>query len=219
MSSARPDHASPGRLLSAPLLVREPDRHQHLREVAASLFANRGYANVGLRQLAEHLGIQSGSIYSHIESKQVLLYELIRDHLENLQDHVEWQVKKSAGVEEKLRAFIAGHIEFQLQHRALSQLSVLELRSLEPEYRREIADLQVRYREYLEGIIGDGMKAGVFHSQPLSVASHCVLGLLSSIVLWFGEDAAFSMEQLIKHYTAMVWPSQRRVANLPPASR
>jgi len=182
----------------------ELGRYQRVREVASSLFANRGYACISLRQLAEHLGMHAGSIYSHIESKQVLLYDLIRDHLENLHDYVEWQVRKSGDVEAKLRAFITGHIEFQLHYRELSQLSVLELRSLEPEYRQDVADVGARYRECLETIINEGIRTGLFHSQPLSVVANGVLGMLSGIIFWYGEEASLSREQLIFQYTSMV---------------
>jgi AcrR family transcriptional regulator len=204
MQSAQFDHSRPSHILPSRSLGQERDRHQQVREVALSLFACEGYANVSLRQLAERLGMRAGSLYNHIESKQALLYELIRDHLESLLDHVEWRVKKSTGVEAKLHAFIASHIEFQLQHKQLSQLSALELRNLESEHFGEISDLYTSYRGRLAAIINEGVKTGLFHSQPLSAVTHGILGMLSNIAFWFTEDAQLSKDQLISQYTAMV---------------
>lgn len=63
------------------LAVSEPDR---TLKKSADLFAERGFAQVGMRELARHLGISSGSIYHHIESKQALLGELIEDLYQTL---------------------------------------------------------------------------------------------------------------------------------------
>lgn len=213
MNKALLDHSLSTRILPTHPLSQEtnwvPDRYQHIREVALSLFASEGYANVSLRQLAEHLGMRAGSLYNHIESKQALLFELIRDHLENLLDYVEWRVKKSRGVEGKLQAFIASHIDFHLHHKELSQLSVLELRNLDPEHLGEISDLYKSYRDRLGAIINEGIKSGLFHSHPLSAATLGILGMLTNIAFWFTEGTPLSREQLISQYTIMVCCSLR----------
>jgi AcrR family transcriptional regulator len=217
MHNAQFDHARLERALPMRPHSHEPDRHQHVRDVALSLFASAGYANVSLRQLAEGVGLHVGSLYNHIESKQALLFELIRDHLENLLDHVEWQVKKSRGVEARLHAFVASYIDFQLLHKEHAQLSVLELRNLEPDQLHEIAELYKRYRGRLEAIINEGVKAGLFYAHPLSAATHGILGMLSSIAFWFTEDAPLSKDQLISQYSAMVRCSLRVPSSLSPS--
>lgn len=217
MHKALLDHSlSPSILPSHPFsqeTERVAGRHQHVREVALSLFASEGYANVSLRQLAEHLGMRAGSLYNHIESKQDLLFELIHDHLESLLDYVEWRVNKSRGVEDKLKVFIASHIDFHLQHMELSQLSVLELRNLDSEHMGEIADIHKSYSDKLGAIISEGIKSGLFHSHPLSVATTGILGMLNNIAFWFTERVPISREQLISQYTTMVCCSLR----VPPS--
>ena len=157
MHKALLDHSLSPSILPSHLFSQETERvagrHQDVREVALSLFASEGYANVSLRHLAEHLGMRAGSLYNHIESKQDLLFELIHDHLESLLDYVEWRVNKSTDIEDKLKVFIASHIDFHLQHMELSQLSVLELRNLDSEQLGEISDLHKKYRGRLGAII------------------------------------------------------------------
>lgn len=213
MHNALLDHTLSTRILPMHPFSQETervaDRHQHVREVALSLFASEGYANVSLRQLAEHLGMHAGSLYNHIESKQDLLFELIHDHLESLLDYVDWQVKNSRGVESKLKVFIASHIDFHLQYVELSQLSVLELRNLDSEHMGEIADLHTNYRDKLGAIIREGIQSGLFHSHPLSAATTGILGMLTNIAFWFTEGGPISREQLISQYTTMVCCSLR----------
>lgn len=50
-----------------------------IRSAALSLFVQHGYEDVGLRQIAQLIGIQPGSLYNHIEGKEGLLFDLISD--------------------------------------------------------------------------------------------------------------------------------------------
>ena len=50
-----------------------------LTRQAARLFAEKGYHGTSIGDLAEALGVQKGSLYAHIESKQDLLYETMRE--------------------------------------------------------------------------------------------------------------------------------------------
>ncbi|MFC6570213.1 TetR/AcrR family transcriptional regulator [Pseudomonas brassicacearum] len=46
-----------------------PSRLQPLRKSALQLFAQRGFARVSVRELAQQLGMGPGSFYCHFETK------------------------------------------------------------------------------------------------------------------------------------------------------
>ncbi|MBV7477517.1 TetR/AcrR family transcriptional regulator [Pseudomonas sp. PDM31] len=179
-------------------------RHQQIRDTALHLFVTEGYGNVSLRQLAAPLGISAGSLYNHLESKQQLLFELINDHLQNLLNSVESEVRKAADVLEQLRTFIRIHIKTHIQHQSLSLLSNLELRSLDAASRADIKVLLKRYRSCLSNIISKGMHSGAFRSQHLPTAIQTILAMLSSVAFWFDESLQLDTSQLTAQLTAMV---------------
>ena len=51
------------------------NRRDEVLEIAASLFATRGYATTSIRDIAQHVGILSGSLYYHFASKEEILLE------------------------------------------------------------------------------------------------------------------------------------------------
>src|SRR5207344_2443537 len=61
-----------------------PRTMEAIRKAALRLIFEHGYAAMSLRQLAAEVGIQSGSLYNHISTKQELLFDLIRDHINEL---------------------------------------------------------------------------------------------------------------------------------------
>ena len=56
-----------------------PPAAEELTREAARLFAEKGYHGTSIGDLADALGVQKGSLYAHIESKQDLLYETMRE--------------------------------------------------------------------------------------------------------------------------------------------
>jgi AcrR family transcriptional regulator len=51
---------------------------------AAALFARKGVAATTVRQIADEVGILSGSLYHHFESKEAIVDEIISSYLEDL---------------------------------------------------------------------------------------------------------------------------------------
>ena len=54
-------------------------RRSELTRQAARLFAQKGYHGTSIGDLAEAMGVQKGSLYAHIRSKQDLLYETMAE--------------------------------------------------------------------------------------------------------------------------------------------
>ena len=46
---------------------------------AADLFGKKGYHGTSVRDISNEVGIMAGSLYSHIESKQQILAEILRE--------------------------------------------------------------------------------------------------------------------------------------------
>lgn len=59
-------------------------RRAELLEIAAQLFATRGYSQTTVRDIADEAGILSGSLYHHFSSKETMLEEILRDFMDGL---------------------------------------------------------------------------------------------------------------------------------------
>ena len=58
------------------------DRRSQILTIAGHLFSQRGYHATSMRELARHLNLQGGSLYAHIQSKEELLLEVVRQAAE-----------------------------------------------------------------------------------------------------------------------------------------
>ncbi|MFC8433587.1 TetR/AcrR family transcriptional regulator [Streptomyces sp. NPDC057253] len=62
------------------------ERRAELLQIAAGLFATRGYTQTTVRDIADEAGILSGSLYHHFSSKEDMLDEILRGFLDRLHE-------------------------------------------------------------------------------------------------------------------------------------
>jgi AcrR family transcriptional regulator len=55
----------------------EPSRREQLLAIAARLFAEKGFKNTTVRDIADAAGILSGSLYHHFDSKESMIDEIL----------------------------------------------------------------------------------------------------------------------------------------------
>ena len=62
----------------------EPSRREELLAIAAKLFAEKGFRNTTVRDIADAAGILSGSLYHHFDSKESMVDEILSTFQEEL---------------------------------------------------------------------------------------------------------------------------------------
>ncbi|WP_415977208.1 TetR/AcrR family transcriptional regulator [Rhodococcus sp. 077-4] len=60
------------------------ERRQALVDIAAELFAERGFRSTTVREIGEAAGVLSGSLYHHFDSKETIIEEILSSYLDNL---------------------------------------------------------------------------------------------------------------------------------------
>ena len=175
-----------------------------IRAAAVDLIAARGFEAMTLRELAQRVGVQPGTIYRYFPSKARLLVDLLVEHLEFLLLHWERERPDSDDPVELLRAFVDFHIRSHTLRRREVFVANMELRSLAPaDYRRVVA-LRRRYEDVLTGILRDGIRAGAFQLPDARIATFAILAMLTGVGSWYKDGGRLGKRELIDIYTRMV---------------
>ncbi len=66
--------------------ARRGDTRARALAVALRMFAERGYANTSLREIADRLGVTKAALYFHYRSKDDLLAAILREYVDDLGD-------------------------------------------------------------------------------------------------------------------------------------
>jgi AcrR family transcriptional regulator len=198
-----------------------------IRKTAIELIAKHGFEAMTLRQLAEQVGVQPGSIYRYFPSKGKLLAQLQVEHLEFLLGR--WAAEapqRGSSVLSQLKGFVDFHIRYHTLRRQEVFVANMELRSLEAEDYKQVVTLRRRYEKILQNILLEGVSQGLFRlgrssasvssnsstkaavrPSEITVTSFALLAMLTGVGTWFNESGRMAKQDLINLYTQMVFQS------------
>lgn len=137
-------------------------RKEQVIRKAAELFRQKGYAAASMRDLAQMLGIEAASLYSHIKSKEEILRTLCFDMAAEFRASLVEVEQQDASASEKLRRGIIGHIQVMARDLTASAVFMNEHRHLSQPYLRDFLLLRINYINRFKRIIEAGMQSGEF---------------------------------------------------------
>src|SRR3954471_15219690 len=105
-------------------------RRDELLQIAATLFAERGFRNTTVRDIADAAGILSGSLYHHFDSKESMVDEILRDFLDALFASYRAIVAQQLGPRATLEAIVVASFEALDEHHAAVAIYQNEARRL-----------------------------------------------------------------------------------------
>lgn len=140
-------------------------RKEQIFRTAAELFREKGYVASSMRDLAQKLGIEAASLYSHIRSKEEILHNICFDMAAEFRKSLEEVEKqKNLSASEKLRRGIIGHVQVMARDLTASAVFMNEHRHLSQPYLRDFLLLRINYINRFKAIIEDGVRTGEFKS-------------------------------------------------------
>src|SRR3954462_10763817 len=92
------------------------DRRELILREAAGLFAGQGVAKTTVRDIAERVGILSGSLYHHFTSKDMLLTEIVTSYLDDLVDRYDDVLAGTENPTARLEGLVLASLETMEQH-------------------------------------------------------------------------------------------------------
>ncbi|MEE9388830.1 MAG: TetR/AcrR family transcriptional regulator [Paracoccaceae bacterium] len=174
-----------------------------VRQAAIKLIARHGFAAVTMRQIAAEVGIQAGALYLYTPDKQTLLFDLMFEHLEDLNNAILTEPVLKTPVE-RLEAFCKFHIRYHLKRPASVFVANMELRNLEPDNFVLIEEKRHQYEACLASILEAGQMAKDFKIPDCKLATMAIIAMLTGVNTWYQEGGRLSQERVERIYWNMV---------------
>ncbi|QEY62670.1 TetR/AcrR family transcriptional regulator [Metapseudomonas lalkuanensis] len=187
-------------------------RYMENRHLALALFAEQGYGQVSMRDLAAQLGIKAGSIYHHVESKEALLFEFIEELYEQLLENADLAARVHREPAARLAALIDAHLALHEPMGLHFRLAELEARCLSGERLEQARDLRAAYAEALLEPLQE------LAGQPLDAAGRGavagIVSLLNQLPAWL-DASGLPTEQGRELMQRMILGTVRGALRLP----
>lgn len=184
----------------------ETSRREAILRAATELFARQGFHGVGMRAIADAVGIRSSSLYHHFPSKNELLRAISLDYVREFVDAQLPELEGGGSPPERLRRLLRSHILYFHEHRlqeAVGLAHLRELGQLEPESYEEVQAVRRRYQHAIQEVVEEGVARNDFLVSDPLIATLEVLGMVNSINTWFRGGGRVTIEDLADEYVAV----------------
>jgi TetR/AcrR family transcriptional regulator, cholesterol catabolism regulator len=175
-----------------------------IRHAAVDLFYKHGYETTTLRGIADKVGIQVGSLYNHIPSKEKLLYSIMSEVMLDLLASLEKALEPWTEPVDRMRAAVECHVLFHAERAKEVFVGNSELRSLEPADRRAVVGLRDRYEAIFLQILERGGEAGVFWFTDAKLLTYAILATGTQVSSWYKPRGRLSLQQIASTYSDFV---------------
>ena len=155
-------------------------RRRELTREAARLFAERGYHGTSIGDLAKALGVQKGSLYAHIASKQDLLYEAMSEGARAFHEALD-AVPDNLPATDRIRLALRAHLRVVAEQLDVATVFVREWRYLEGERAEEFLAERRRYEERFRALFREGRDTGALRTD---LDDHAAALLVLSAANW-----------------------------------
>lgn len=182
---------------------------ERLLQTALDLFSSQGYQATSLRDLATRLGVQPGSLYNHVESKQSLLFELMEETMDDLLDQTRLAVRRTNNTHSPLYLFVQTLVYFQLNHPNRLCLIDREIMSLSYAQFEQIRALRHEYEQCLVSVISDEKTEPLLSKSKMAVLVGAITGMLHSLTRWSEDARHTSPQELVEQLFNLISAATR----------
>jgi AcrR family transcriptional regulator len=179
-------------------------RKVQIEGVATELFRKKGYAATSMRDLAQAVGMEAASIYSHIKNKEALLSSICFRLADAFMDAKKEMELQTMPAPQLLQKAIEAHVRVITNNLDASAVFLHEWRHLSPEPLAEFIALRKAYENYLIRIIQQGKEEGKFQFEDEKIAVLSLLSGLNWIYDWYKPEGKLSPEQVAQNLSNLL---------------
>ena len=173
-------------------------RQEEVVEAATKLFHKGGYHGTSMQDIADAVGLQKGSLYLHLTSKEALLSHIVIDGLTEILHPMEVIANSDASPLEKLEEAVKHHVSTNVMKQDGVGVFLEDSKHLSPGKRRKALGLQKRYESLIRNILEEGIRVGQFRPCDTKIVAYALLGMCNWTYRWCSKKGPLSPEEVAR---------------------
>ena len=198
------------------------DKLSSILAAAAVVFAEKGYHNASIRDIARATGNSLSGLYYYFQSKEELLY-LVQEHsLSRLVKGLETRLEGVVDPERKIQLLIENQLTFFVDHMAEMKVLSHEAGSLEGDYLRRVNAQKRQLTAIASEVLRELSPESDYDPR---VATFTLFGMMNWLYNWYRPGRDAPLDRLIDDMTRlfltgfMSGDAEGEVAGVAAASR
>lgn len=160
-------------------------RKEQIMNTATELFKSKGYTGTSMRDLANAVGIEAASIYSHVNSKDEILHKICFNMAHKFMYSIDDVIaQENCSNEEKLTQAIQGHVNIITENINATSVFWNEWKYMTEPWLSDFSKMQIEYESKFRSIIEAGNVVGEFCVDDPIFITMAILSSLNGLQKW-----------------------------------
>jgi len=164
-------------------VTRSADKYQRILDAAVAVFAEKGFFNSRVADIADRANVADGTVYLYFKSKEEILMTAINTAFDGFMSLARTELKKLPDPAERLRRLAFLHLDAMGSNRDLAVVFQMELRQSTRFLSEFSHQHMVEYLRLVREAITEGQARGIFRREMSDkYAANCFFGALDEMV-------------------------------------
>jgi AcrR family transcriptional regulator len=181
-------------------------KKEEILRVAALVFRTKGYHAARIQDIADALGMQKGSLYYYIKTKDELLSGLVEDILTKSVDLTKTISNTKLDTIDKLKRSIEAHLVLYHSNRdAFGVFLNEDIELISKASKKNVYKIIKDYEQSWKSIFEHGIKKGIFRKETdLNIMVKSILGMMNWSYKWYKSESRGGIPQLAESFSQVI---------------
>ncbi|MDV7241707.1 MULTISPECIES: TetR/AcrR family transcriptional regulator [Rhodococcus] len=171
-----------------------------VQRAAVTLFATKGFAATGIRELGAEAGINSATLYHYVGSKESLLALIIRSCLTELTEAGTSAMRASADPVVQLAGLVSSHVGITAVNQLTARVAEYEMRALTEANRAELQAMRDEYEMLFGQVLERGHRVGSFEIEDTTMCRLAILEMCTGVAHWYRPGGRLGLEEVQRYF-------------------
>ena len=175
-----------------PQADKNPDKYHRILTAAVKVFAQRGFHQATIAQIARQAGVADGTIYLYFKNKDDILTHFYSYKARQVFARFRQAVDQADTALGKMQQLIRAHLDSFCNDPHMAVVYQIETRQQREASRPHIKEMSTLYRDMISEIVALGHTEGTIRTDlPLGLVKHMIIGAVDEVInAWLqkGDD-------------------------------
>jgi AcrR family transcriptional regulator len=184
-------------------------RHAEILEAARKVFAEKGFGEASVEDIARAAGVAKGTLYLYYPSKRDIYWGALKSGLESLSDLLDSRMGSAGSTEAKVRAFMRTKLDYFELHRDFFKIYYAEFGHALVQstcFYKDFEEYHFRQVRLVTAALREGTRRGTLRKLPVEMTALAIVNLTRGVIVqrllgWTGID----MERDVEFLFDLVW--------------
>lgn len=175
-------------------------KREDVIKIAATLFVEKGYNGTSIREIAKKCGLTSSSLYSHVSSKEEILFDIAMKGGQAFIDAIKPLAISTSEPLGRIKEAISIHINLLVTHKEEAQIFLNEWKFLSDENKTRLIEKRREYEQYWIDILKDGITKKNIKPGNTELMLLFIMSVLNWVYQWYNPKGLFSTKEIANDF-------------------